>query len=514
MISERLTVRSDVCVRPEPPASSALLCFHFQAAAVMAGRLSLPEVDLTCPVCCDIFREPVVLKCSHSFCAACLQQYWARQGRRRDCPLCRTHSVDDPVPSLTLRNLCEACVTEDGGQAAGDGEGELYCDPEVMCPLHGEKLKLFCLRDREPICVVCHTSRKHKQHDCCPVGEAVADVKDKMKSALSSLKEKRESFEKMKKNFENTVLHIQEQARFVERRTHEEFEKLHNFLLAEEESRMEALRREEEQKSEAVRRQIQELEEELSSLSETIKVLEEEMVLEDLSVLQKSKSTLARAERPVEDPALAPGSLIDVAQHVGSLAFQVWERMQTLVTFSPVTLDPNTAAPWLVLSDDLTGVRDGDVKRKLPDNPERFDPDAAVLGRRGLSGGRHVWEVEVGDNTAWVVGVAKESVKRKEKVASVLNNGYLCVYFYHKMYFAGTSPLTRLGLKANPRRVRVQLDWDKGRVAFYDAHSNVHIYTFKHSLSETVFPYLWVGCHNSPLTIQPAEVSLKLPDFS
>lgn len=143
----------------------------------MAGRLSLPEVDLTCPVCCDIFREPVVLKCSHSFCAPCLQQYWTRQGRRRDCPLCRAPSVDDPVPSLTLRNLCEACVTEDGGQAPGDAEGELYCDPEVMCPQHGEKLKLFCLLDREPICVVCHTSRKHKQHDCCPVGEAVADVK-------------------------------------------------------------------------------------------------------------------------------------------------------------------------------------------------------------------------------------------------------------------------------------------------------------------------------------------------
>ncbi|KAF6736665.1 Tripartite motif-containing protein 35 [Oryzias melastigma] len=472
----------------------------------MAGRLSLPEVDLTCPVCCDIFREPVVLKCSHSFCAPCLQQYWTRQGRRRDCPLCRAPSVDDPVPSLTLRNLCEACVTEDGGQAPGDAEGELYCDPEVMCPQHGEKLKLFCLLDREPICVVCHTSRKHKQHDCCPVGEAVADVKDKMKSALSSLNERRESFEKMKKNFENTVVHIQEQARFVERRTHEEFEKLHNFLQAEEESRMEALRREEEQKSEG--------EEELSSLSETIKVLEEEMVLEDLSVLHKSKSTLARAERPVEDPVLAPGSLIDVAKYVGSLAFQVWERMQTLIKFSPVTLDPNTAAPWLVLSDDLTSVQDSDVKQKLPDNPERFNPDTAVLGRQGLSGGRHAWEVDVGGNTAWVVGVAKESVKRKEKVASVLNNGYLCVYFYHKMYFAGTSPLTRLALKTNPRRIRVQLDCDKGRMSFYDAHTNAHIHTFKHSLSETVFPYLWVGCHNSPLTIQPVEVSLKLHDLS
>uniref|UniRef100_A0A3P9M383 Tripartite motif containing 35-13 n=1 Tax=Oryzias latipes TaxID=8090 RepID=A0A3P9M383_ORYLA len=480
----------------------------------MAGRLSLPEVDLTCPVCCDIFKEPVVLKCSHSFCAACLQQYWARQGRRRDCPLCRTLSVDDPVPSLTLRNLCEACVTEDEGQAAGDAEGELYCDPEVTCPLHGERLKLFCLLDKEPICVVCHTSRKHKQHDCCPVSEAVADVKDKMQSVLSSLKDKREAFETMKKSLESTAVHIQEQARFVERRTHEEFEKLHNFLLAQEESRMEELRREEEQKSRGVRQQIQDVEEKLSSVSETIRVLEEEMALEGLSVLHNSKSTLARATHPVEDPVMAPGSLINVAKYVDSLAFQVWKRMQMLIKFYPITLDPNTAAPWLVLSDDLTSVQDSDVKRKLPDNPERFDPDAAVLGWPGLSVGRHAWEVDVGDNTAWVIGVAKASVKRKEKVPSVLNNGYLCVYFYHKMYFAGTSPLTRLALKTNPQRIRVELDCDKGRVSFHDPHSNTHIHTFKHSLTETVFPYLWVGCRNNPLTIRPVEVSLKLHQFS
>lgn len=141
----------------------------------MAGRLSLPEVDLSCPICCDIFRDPVVLKCSHSFCAGCLQQYWGQVGHSRDCPLCRTESVDEPVASLTLKNLCDSYVQDSGGLEAPPGE--LYCDPGEMCPLHGERLKLFCLMDKEPICVVCHTSRRHKQHDCCPVSEAILDVK-------------------------------------------------------------------------------------------------------------------------------------------------------------------------------------------------------------------------------------------------------------------------------------------------------------------------------------------------
>ncbi|XP_047431379.1 E3 ubiquitin-protein ligase TRIM35-like [Mugil cephalus] len=474
----------------------------------MARRLSLPEADLTCSICYDIFRDPVVLKCSHSFCGPCLQQYWTPHGRSRDCPLCRTQNVDDPVPSLVLKNLCESYVLESeaGEDAAGD---EQDSDPGEMCRHHGERLKLFCLTDKKPICVVCHTSRKHKQHECCPISEAVVDVKEKMKSALSSLQEKKEAFDKMKKNYEDTVAHIQAQARFVQRRTHEEFERFRTFLNEQEESRMEALRREEEQKTEEMRKMIEEVERNILSVSESMSLLEEEMALEGVSVLYKCKTTLARAQCPVAGSNMAPGGLIDVAKYVGSLMFNVWEKMRDITRYTPVTLDPNTAAPWLVLSDDLTSVCDSDEKRKLPDNPERFDPDTAVLGWEGISSGKLAWDVHVGDNTAWVVGVAKESVKRKEKVSSVLNNGYLCVYFYHKMYFAGTSPLTRLSLKKNPQTIRVQLDCDKGRVSFHDPHNNALIYTFKHALTEKVFPYFWVGCQQCPLTIKPVQVCLR-----
>lgn len=93
--------------------------------------------------------------------------------------------------------------------------------------------------------------------------------------------------------FQGTVLTVnnvvlQDQARFVERRTHEEFEKLHNFLRVEEESRMEALKRDEEQKTGEMRQMIETIEENISSMSETIRVLMEEMALEDISVLHVS----------------------------------------------------------------------------------------------------------------------------------------------------------------------------------------------------------------------------------
>lgn len=201
----------------------------------MAVRLSLSDVDLSCPICCEIFKEPVVLKCSHSFCASCLQEYW-RRGGNRECPLCRSRSTDDPVPSLTLRNLCQSCV-EEGGAEEREAGRELAIPSGEMCPLHEERLKLFCTVDDEPICVVCHTSRRHKAHDCCPVSEAVEGVKvntvtdcdqddddrsglasdlllmvppqERMKSALSILQQKKDAFDKTKRNYEETVTCIQ-----------------------------------------------------------------------------------------------------------------------------------------------------------------------------------------------------------------------------------------------------------------------------------------------------------------
>ncbi|XP_069488997.1 E3 ubiquitin-protein ligase TRIM11-like [Ambystoma mexicanum] len=63
-----------------------------------------------------------------------------------------------------------------------------------------------------------------------------------------------------------------------------------------------------------------------------------------------------------------------------------------------VTLDPGTANPWLIVSADGRRVRRGPRAQDLPDTPQRFTKALCVLGREGLSSGRHYWEVGVGGN--------------------------------------------------------------------------------------------------------------------
>uniref|UniRef100_A0AAY4BHX4 Uncharacterized protein n=1 Tax=Denticeps clupeoides TaxID=299321 RepID=A0AAY4BHX4_9TELE len=226
---------------------------------------TLSEEDLSCPVCCEIFKDPLILSCSHSVCKVCLQQFWESKGSP-ECPVCRRRSSRDTYPiNLFLKNLCESFSVERSRRSSAGSE--------VLCSQHGEKLKLFCLEDQQPVCLVCRDSKSHKNHNFSPINEAALDLKEELKMKLKTLQESLE-----------TIKEIQTQ--HTERRIKEEFEKLHQFLHDEEAARIAALREEEEQKSQMTKEKMEKMSREISSLSDTIRAIEEEMEAEDVSFLQ------------------------------------------------------------------------------------------------------------------------------------------------------------------------------------------------------------------------------------
>ncbi|XP_063042048.1 zinc-binding protein A33-like [Engraulis encrasicolus] len=439
------------------------------------------EEDLTCPVCCDIYKDPVLLTCAHSVCKACLQQFWETKGSR-ECPYCRRKcSKGWYPPNMALRNLCETFLQE-RSQGASAGS-------EVLCSLHSEKLKAFCLDDKETVCWVCRDSKKHKSHNIRPIDEVAPEHRDELNIKLHPLEKKLKKLEEVKLLCDQTAAHIKTQVHTTERQIKEEFEKLHQFLQNEEASRIAALREEEEQKSQMMKEKIEKLSREISSLSESVRAIEEEMEADDVTFLQNYKSTVKRAQCTLQNPEKLSGALINVAKHLGNLKFRVWEKMQEIVQFTPVTLDPNTAHPQLILSEDLTSVRFGDEEQQLPDNPERFDWGACLLGSEGFNSGTHCWDVEVGDNTRWNVGVMAESLQRKGDFTSLSGRWYVGCHDGKYGTSAPPQPPTYLTVKQKPQRIRVQLDWDRGKLSFSDPDNNTHLHTFTHTFTERMFPY-------------------------
>ncbi len=177
-----------------------------------------------------------------------------------------------------------------------------------------------------------------------------------------------------------------------------------------------------------------------------------------------------------------------------------------------VTLDPDTAQPELILSDDGKQVRCGDIRQKLPDTPERFDTGLCVLGKDGFSSGRCYFEVQVKGMTEWDLGVVRESINRKGAITVTPSDGYWTVWLRNgDEYKACAAPLVSLSLRVKPQRVGVFVDYEEGLVSFYDVESSSHIYSFTdQSFTEKLFP-LFCPCLNdegknsSPLIITPVN---------
>ncbi|NXS57784.1 TRI39 ligase, partial [Brachypteracias leptosomus] len=153
-----------------------------------------------------------------------------------------------------------------------------------------------------------------------------------------------------------------------------------------------------------------------------------------------------------------------------------------------VTLDPGTASPNLSISEDHRTLRLAQEHQNLSDTPSRFMGSPSVLGSQGFTAGRHYWELEVGAGESWAVGVALESVRRKDPLSMAMGKIWALRLDWDGQYTALHMPPAPLVLQDKPRRIRVHLDYEAGRVTFYNAENMGQILQFKASFTEKVFP--------------------------
>ncbi|XP_042108817.1 E3 ubiquitin-protein ligase TRIM69 [Ovis aries] len=288
--------------------------------------------------------------------------------------------------------------------------------------------------------------------------------------------------------FQENKLHLQQHISL-------EFLKLHQFLHSKEKDLLSELREEGKALNEEMELNLSHIQEQCLLAKEMLVSIQGRMeqqnpfdFLKDIIPLLDSLEQGMRVLTPKElvSRKLSPGVF------KGPIQYMMWRDMQPTLSpgLSPLTLDPKTAHPNLVLSKNRTSVWHGDIKQVMPDDPERFDSSVAVLGSKGFTSGKWYWEVEVAKKTKWTVGVVRESILRKGSCPLTPEQGFWLLRLRNQTDLKALDfPSCSLKLTNSLNKVGIYLDYEGGQVSFYNAKTMTHIYTFSSTFMEKLYPY-------------------------
>ncbi|XP_041050025.1 tripartite motif containing 105 isoform X2 [Carcharodon carcharias] len=301
-------------------------------------------------------------------------------------------------------------------------------------------------------------------------------------------------------------LRLQTDSADLQLRVRSDFERMHQILWKEESSLVSELQQDEASALEKLESHVQQLNAGLEELEQLISCTQGCLEQLKSTVLIETRG-LARSVQVDGEPDVR--SHFRSARYTGPLQYIIWKKMYKSLEPAParLTFDLNTAHPNLAVSEDLTSVTEANEQQPVPNNPERFDKCVNVLASQGFSSGRHYWEVGVDGKTKWDLGVAKESVDRKVVVKVSPCNGYWTLRLRNTdQYWAGTLPWKRLPIQRKPKRIGLFLDFDAGRLSFYNAEDMSHLLTFRQPFSERVFPFFSTcfnegGLNSAPLRL-------------
>ncbi|XP_047434154.1 uncharacterized protein LOC125003930 [Mugil cephalus] len=393
-----------------------------------------------------------------------------------------------------------------------------------MCRKHDKPLELFCKTDQTCVCMFCSVL-DHKTHDVVPLKEEYEGKKAELGKTEDEIQQmilkRRLKIEEMKESVKMSK----------DAADREKAEGVQVFTALKEsvERGLDQLIKEIEDKQKTREKQaegfIKDLEQEVSELMKRSSEVKQLSCSEDHLHLLQSFSFL-KAAPPTKDwtevSVCPPSYEGTVVRAVTQLTETLRKDVKKLLSEAElkrvhqyavdVTLDPDTAHPGLILSDDGKQVNHSDVRKKLPDNPERFSKCACVLGKNSFSSGRFYHQVQVKGKTDWDLGVARELIDRKGDITLCPQNGFWTVRLRNgNEYEAFAGPPVRLSLGSRPEKVGVFVDYEEGLVSFQDVDTAALIYSFTGcSFNDKLYSFFCPcvndgGKNSAPLIICPVN---------
>uniref|UniRef100_A0A672M434 E3 ubiquitin-protein ligase TRIM36-like n=1 Tax=Sinocyclocheilus grahami TaxID=75366 RepID=A0A672M434_SINGR len=261
------------------------------------------ERELICPICEELFTQPLVLPCQHSVCHRCVRELLmpnhddslstdagsessnpgSPRARgpspsmeklerlvRSGNPYSHSHRGDAGMSSPLMYGLESAseCVCACScpppppppkAQHEYVGPTTNFRPKVLMCPEHEmEKVNMYCEVCRRPVCHLCKLGGSHANHRVTSMSSAYKILKEKLSKSIHYLISKEDQVRTQISELEEMMRHTEENGQLAERHASEHFEHLFETL---QERRTEMLRSIEQSRSlrvERLRAQVEE----------------------------------------------------------------------------------------------------------------------------------------------------------------------------------------------------------------------------------------------------------------
>ncbi|XP_037535150.1 E3 ubiquitin/ISG15 ligase TRIM25 [Nematolebias whitei] len=435
-------------------------------------------LELTCPICLQLFSEPASLPCGHIYCFGCLQTMGEGLDQH-SCPECQAEYHG--AMGLLQDRSAAGESREDGAECKEKEDFNTSPGPA------------------EPLVSVAHTKGSKEKLD-------MTEPKIKLASLINDLNSKLGWAERVlmkEKELERGVTAANSHLRETVSRLLGQIQDLTQ-SYAEQVSKM---TEEELGPGEAgIHRRVSQASEQVEQLQQAVLRSESLLAEEDETAftaeLQRLKPNIVDllAEPPKEDEDLvvanvdstrACSKLENMNSELREQLGEMQRSLRNTLNPSEVTFDPETVHPNLVLSEDLKTVTFSAVKQSYPSSPLRFTSFFQVLSSQIFSEGEHRWEVEL-EGSPWIIGVCYSGKLARSGLPSALESSQSswCLMWFNNLLSAfeqgHSTPLKRTTVS---RRLEIKLSFKTHNLSFYNispTSGKTHIYTFNNKLEEPV----------------------------
>ncbi|KAM4563528.1 E3 ubiquitin/ISG15 ligase TRIM25 [Odontesthes bonariensis] len=515
-------------------------------------------LELSCPICLQLFCDPVVLPCGHNYCRACIyknvdtaditgkmlprcpecrEEYQGVEFLPKNFKLCSIiegyratapqleeqpytepestavlcdHCIDNQSVAVKTCLRCEVSLCSGHLQKHREKESfktHTLVDPlkEVAvkgCPVHQHPLEYFCSDDMTSLCATCFVEGHHQNHDVLTFSVAEEEMRRALETRNKVISSRLQLIESL---LQKTAEEKGASEAGGDKMVNRAVSLMDNMAALVDSHRYRLctlLEEERGQRRKSWQRGVSSLEEQHQQLLEAQKNATQALSETDPCIFihrfklseQKMRDVLTgsidiQSNAPLNIKRLQTGLK---THDFRSEMIHFLDSLHILLNPLELTFNTSTAHPSLIVSTDLHTVRSSSTKQSYLEHPERFTSAPQILCSQGLSGGQHVWMVEVGPNCMWSLGVCYKNIPRRGDHSRLGHNSvsWRLQWKNGKLTVCTSSSNTALGETAfQPVRIEIALDYDGGTLTFSSIKGRrEHLYTFKAVFKEMVFP--------------------------